>query len=79
MKSMLFAALLGLAAMPAFAGNYAECLAEAEANGHWGPEEIDLVVQAKLDECSANGYWDEVRAVGIDRAFQVYCAMPSLN
>lgn len=78
MKATLIAAMLAFITIPAFAG-YDECVAEAESNGHWGPEAVDGYVQARLDQCAANGYWDEVRRVGIDQAFQVYCSMTDIN
>jgi hypothetical protein len=78
MKTTIIAAVLAMIAAPALAG-YDDCIAEAESNGHWGPEAVDGYVQAKLDQCAANGYWDEVRRVSLDQAFRIYCSMPEIN
>ena len=78
MKATIIAAMLAVATTPALAG-YAECVAEAESNGHWGPEAVDRQVQAQLDECAANGYWDEARRVSLDQAFRIYCSMTDIN
>jgi hypothetical protein len=78
MKTTIIAAMLAMITTPALAG-YDDCVAEAEGNGHWGPEAVNGYVQARLDECAANGYWDEVRRVSLDQAFRVYCTMTDIN